>query len=216
MRTRRLSFPAFCAVLAVLLVSSPVAAAMATVPLTWWTLDEHFNPVEIDSGWSVTYNAEVVDIGVDAISLEDDFLLIEISKDFIYPPNPITGLFPAILLDFTQHLDDASTVSSVRIADESITNQTGAAWTDFHWEVMDHGNAWFDVAASGDFGIQPAPHFSTQQWWLIDGYTDRADALDDQEVQRLYSYGRLAFPQARRQRHLSPRPIEKPGEYLVP
>ena len=57
MRTRRLSFPAFCVVLAMLLVSSPVAAAMATVPLTWWTLDEHSNPVEIDSGWSVTYNA---------------------------------------------------------------------------------------------------------------------------------------------------------------
>jgi len=177
MRTGRVSVSACCAVLALLLSSSSVGAAMATMPLTWWTIDEYFNPVEVDSGWSVTYNTDVVEVAVDAVSLEDDYLLIQISKDFVYPPNPITGRFPAIMVDFVQRLDDAATVSSIRIADESITNLTGAVWTDFHWAVMNHGNAWFDVPASGDFGIQPAPHFQTQIWSLVDGTTDRATGL---------------------------------------
>jgi len=177
MRTGHVFVLACCAALALLLSSSPVGAAMTTMPLTWWTVDENLNPVLVDSGWSVTYNTEVVQITVDAVSFQDDYVLIEISKDFLYPPHPITGRFPALIIDFIQRLDDASTVSSVRIADESITNLTGAPWTNFHWAVMNHGNAWFDVTASGAYGIQPEPHFQTQYWWLLDGTTDRADGL---------------------------------------
>jgi hypothetical protein len=41
------------------------------------------------------------------------------------------------------------------ITDETIRNLTGARWLDFHWIVMDHGDAWINVPLSADFDVQP-------------------------------------------------------------
>ncbi|NIA21452.1 MAG: hypothetical protein GWP05_05675, partial [Anaerolineaceae bacterium] len=101
-----------------------------------------------------------------------------ISKDFTLPPNQATGQFPAILIDFVQRLPDAGTIGTIHISGESIANATGADWTGFHWGVMDHGNVWFDVAASTVFGIQPSPGFQSQHWTRRVLAPNAADALD--------------------------------------
>lgn len=131
-----------------------------------------------DSGWSVTYDNSVVDIAAGEVSLAGDYLVIEIWKNFLLPPNQVTGQFPPILIDFIQRLPDAATVGTIRIGTEKIVNATGVDWTDFHWEVLDHSNAWFDVAASTTFGIQPLPQFQSQHWTTRVLDPNAADALD--------------------------------------
>ena len=108
-----------------------------------------------DSGWNVSYDDQAVDIVLDQVNLSGGYVAIEITKDFTVGPNPDTHLFPGIYIDFIQRLPDAQTVSTVRIVDESIRNLTGVAWQDFHWQAMDHSQAWFDPAASGTFGQRP-------------------------------------------------------------
>ena len=170
MSTVTLKSAAVTAVVLVLAVAAP--AAVITVPLTSLSGG--------DSGWDVTYDDTYVDVVVDQVNHDKDFVLIEASKDFDKGPDPVTGQFPPLTMDFTQRLDDGATVSTIIVGDESLTNLTGCAWTDFHWhvEVLDPADAWFDVAASGAFGIQPSPHFQQQQWttWAAD--PTRADALD--------------------------------------
>ena len=168
-----------CAAALIAFCGLSVNAAIVTVPL----VDSYYDPgtgqmIFTDSGWSVTYDSRLVDITVDQVSLGGDYLLVEISKDFYLPPNPVTGQFPPILIDFVQRRPDAHTVGTIRIADESITNRTGVGWTDYHWEVLDHFNAWFDVPASGSFGIQPWPHFQTQHWERRLLAPQRADVLE--------------------------------------
>jgi hypothetical protein len=171
--------------LCVTLGAAPAGAAVVTVPL----VDTGSG---LDSGWNATFDAAAVDVGVDAVDLERGYVLIEASKDFYLPPNPATGRFPALLVDFTQRLPDAATVPTIRIADEAVSNLTGVAWTDFHWAVMDHGDAWLDVAASGQFGIQPWPHFRAQRWQVLPASPNRADAL---EVFRgVVAHGSTYFP----------------------
>jgi hypothetical protein len=133
-----------------------------------------------DSGWDVTYDDAYVDVVVDQVSCTNDFVLIEASKDFDKGPDPVTSQFPALTMDFTQRLDDAATVSTIIIGDESLTNLTGRTWTDFHWcvDVLDPADAWFDVAASGAFGIQPTPHFQQPQWTTPPSEPNQAEALE--------------------------------------
>lgn len=168
-----------CVVALVTLSGVSANAAIVTAPL----VDRYYDPglgqvIFVDSGWSATYNTAVVDISVDQVSLGGDYLLIEISKDYYLPPNPDTGQFPSILIDFVQRLPDAHTVGTIRIGDESITNLTGVPWADYHWEVLNHASAWFDVGASGTFGIQPLPHFQQQYWERRLLAPQRADALE--------------------------------------
>jgi len=158
------------AVVLILGLAGVAGATMVTVPLS--------DPSGTDAGWSVTYDDARVDLTVDQVSHDNDYVLIQISKDFITGPNPVTHRWPAIMMDFIQRLADAETVSTFRIMAESISNQTGVEWTDFHWEVLNHDDAWLDVAASGEFGIQPLPHFQQQQWTTRAGEPNRADALD--------------------------------------
>jgi hypothetical protein len=93
----------------------------------------------------------------------------EIDKNFLYGPNPVTGLMPSIAISFTQRLPNASTVPVIIISEESLHNQTGVNWTDFHWDLQDHTDATFDMAASGVFGLQPSPQFQNQIWTDING-----------------------------------------------
>lgn len=139
-----------------LLIACPMTeAAIVTAPLV-----SHLGD---DSGWDVTYETTEADVVVDMVNLESGFVVIEISKDFYPPQGPS---LPTIGLDFSQRLSDGSTVSTIIIADEAITNLTGVDWTAFRWELLSEGNVWFDVVASGAFGIQPAPHFQTQTWQM--------------------------------------------------
>lgn len=72
-------------------------------------------------------------------------LVLELAKVFRSGPDPLTEVFPSILLTFQQTRPDAQTVSRIVIADEAITNLTGTAWLDFHWILMGFGYAEFNV-----------------------------------------------------------------------
>ena len=165
----RLSVGLVAAVL-VLTAAGAASASIVTVPLV--------APGGGDSGWDVTYDDTYVDVIVDQVDHGQDFVVIQASKDFTKGPNPLTGQFPPLIMDFTQRLDDAATVATIILSDEALTNLTGVTWTDFHWQVLDHNEVWFDVAASGSFGIQPSPQFQQQQWTTWAGHPNRADALD--------------------------------------
>jgi len=151
--------------LLVLFACGSLNADIVTVPLISWT--------GVDSGWSVTYDDAYVDIAVDLVNMGKDFVLIEVSKDFAQPGYPLTS----ILMDFIQREDDAQTVSTIIIADESITNLTGVAWTDYHWQLLDHDEVWFDIELSTTFGIQADPHFKTQIWHTLPNDPSKANAL---------------------------------------
>jgi len=131
----------------------------------------------VESGWSATYDDSVVDLVVDAVDVCDDYVVLELSKDFHLPPDPDTGIFPWLDIVFTQTAGDCATVARILIADESISNLTGADWTDFHWLLTGSEEVWFDVGASGEFGIQPAPQFQTQVWSEWAGRPGEAYAL---------------------------------------
>lgn len=109
--------------------------------------------IPLGGGWQASVNATSnVGIVVDAVGA--DFVLIQISKDFKDPPGP-GGVFPPVLIDFQQVDTDANTKPNIIIADETVTNLTGVDWSDFHWAVLDNGQAWFDVPASAGFDTSP-------------------------------------------------------------
>jgi len=162
---RSMRYAAF--VFSVLFFWGAAGAAIVTVPLVNGE----------DSGWSATYDDSFIDISVDQVNVQGDFVLIEISKEFTIGPNPVTGQYPPLTIDLAQRLSDAQTVSTIRINDEIIRNRTGTDWTDFHWQLFDGGDVWFDVAASTQFGIQPPPHFQTQVWQTLPGDATKADGL---------------------------------------
>lgn len=101
----------------VLLLFGVAEGEITTVPL--------IGPTGADSDWNVTYDTSSTGIVVDQVNLNLDVLVIQVSKEFTKPKNPLTGLFPPIIMDFIQRLPDAQTVSTIIVADESITNQTG-------------------------------------------------------------------------------------------
>jgi hypothetical protein len=119
-----------------------------------------------DSGWNATYDNATTGLVVDAVR-SGVMSIQEIDKNFTNGPDAVTGLLPPIAISFTQRLSDALTVPIIRIADETLHNHTGVNWTDFHWELLDHSLAVFDINASGSFGLQPTPQFQNQVWTSV-------------------------------------------------
>jgi hypothetical protein len=131
------------------------------------------NPI-LDSGWeAIVPDATVSGIVIDAITPGSD-VRIQIDKNFLFPPD-VGGVFPAIQIIFSQTLPDAQTVPQIIIEDESITNQTGVEWTDFHWALLDGGSVWFDVGASTPFDTSP---FVNQSFVDNFGFGDANKATD--------------------------------------
>jgi len=109
--------------------------------------------IPLGGGWEAkTPDGGAVSIVVDTVG--NDFLVIEIAKDFTEPPG-VGGVFPPILIDFNQVAPDAGTVPRIIIADEAITNLTGVPWLDFHWALLNEGEAWFNVPLSASFSVDP-------------------------------------------------------------
>jgi len=115
-------------------------------------------PVPLGGGWQ----AEVLN-GAQASFVVDPpppgAIAFEISKDFTQGPG-VGGVFPSILIQFTQVGTDANTVDRMIITQEAITNLTGSVWTDFHWAVLDMGQAWFNPT---DTNFNTAP-FTNQSF----------------------------------------------------
>lgn len=121
-----------------------------------------------EAGWQITgANANELGITVDTVDVDANgrkFVVIEISKEFVFGPDPQTQVIPSIVLAFTQIAEDADTATRIFIADETVTNSTGVDWYDYHWILMRHGVATFnrELTAVGDgFRVDP---FKQAQW----------------------------------------------------
>jgi subtilisin-like proprotein convertase family protein len=107
------------------------------------------------SGWCVSASDPAnVTIHTELVNLAAGTAEIHIGKNFVNPPG-FGGLIPCILLDFVQVCPDVTTVDTILIAGETISNNTGVTWLDFHWILFDGSEAWFDVAASDAFSVSP-------------------------------------------------------------
>ncbi|HKQ49174.1 MAG TPA: proprotein convertase P-domain-containing protein [Phycisphaerae bacterium] len=108
-----------------------------------------------NSGWCVSASDPAnVSIVVEDVDRTAGTATLHINKNFANPPG-FGGLIPCILLDFVQVCPDVRTVDTFLINGETITNNTGVEWLDFHWILFDGPEAWFDVAASDDFDVSP-------------------------------------------------------------
>ena len=148
----------------VLLSLPPLAHATVFVPLS---------DGPDDSGWRAVLPDDV-NVGVLVDAVTDTFVLIQVSKNFIDPPE--YGEFPPITILFQQTADDADAVSLIVINDELITNNTGADWTDYHWQI--NGPAAFNRTLTDDSGFSIGP-FTSATWTPKSGWgADYASALD--------------------------------------
>ncbi len=108
------------------------------------------------AGWCVSGAPSAdVDFFFFRVDKAGDFALIEITKEFTQGPQFPTNQVPPILVTFFQVCDDADTVGSIIIGEESVRNSTGVDWTDYHWSLFDATEVWFDVAASSQWSTLP-------------------------------------------------------------
>lgn len=130
-RRSKMTITATCSV-ALLLMSVPAWGGIVTEPL--------------GGGWEVTFeDVNNTDFNVDNVG--PGFIVIEITKDFL-SFDPIDIIFTQ-----TDAGNDAGTAAQIVIFDESITNQTGIDWTDYHWALI--GDAQFDIPLTSNWGIGP-------------------------------------------------------------
>jgi hypothetical protein len=114
-----------------------------------------------DSGWTMTAPSFLgVNVVTDYVHEDDEwcdtYVLIEVFKKFRVPPDE-QDQFSPINLTFTQTAPDAQTVPNIRIADETITNLTGADWYDFHWILSKFGYASFNTDIPVYTGVPDPP-----------------------------------------------------------
>lgn len=128
------------------------------------------------SGWKASWDASLdpfVDIIVDLVTPGAVF----IQKSAQFTQGPGAGGFPTIPITFTQLVPGA--VGQIVINDEIITNSTGVDWTDFHFELLDSGDATFNPAltnaSAGGTGFSSTP-FDNQMFspdnlsFWVDGF----------------------------------------------
>ena len=106
-----------------------------------------------NTGWQAEWDASLdglVDIEFNGTA--SNAIFIQKSAEFTQGPD-IFGFFPSIPIVFRQVA--LSSITHIVINDEIITNSTGAAWTDFHMDILDNGDAAFNpglTALSGGAG----------------------------------------------------------------
>ena len=114
----------------------------------------------MDSGWDAVL-ADNVNNGIVIDAITDEYIVIEIAK--IFPPAPAGSGQPTTnVIGFRQRLDDAHTLTDIRIADEIIFNNTGTDWLDYRWEIDGQGAAFDRLATeAGGFAVSP---FTNMTW----------------------------------------------------
>jgi hypothetical protein len=126
---------------AMMLLATPLQSNAGVVPLG-------------NSGWEAIWDAGLdpfVDIVVDGET--SNAVFIQKFAQFLQPPGP-GGIFAGLNIQFRQTRPGA--VPFIVINDEVVTNSTGAAWFDFHFELIDGGDVTFDPARTAASG-GPAP-----------------------------------------------------------
>lgn len=111
----------------------------------------------IGGGWQASWDNSLdpfVDINPDGVSTDGTTVFFE--KVAQFTQGPVNGIFPSIAIVFSVIPGYTGPIANkLVINDEVITNSTGTAWTDFHMDVLDHGEVVFDpvaTAASGGGG----------------------------------------------------------------
>lgn len=110
--------------------------------VVWFGAPTNAGVIDLGGGWQASFDPGLdglVDITVDSVTA--DTIYIQKAAEFTQPPGP--GGFPTIPIVFQQIAPSA--ITSIVINDESITNSTGFDWTDFHWEILDEPDAWFET-----------------------------------------------------------------------
>lgn len=123
------------------------------------------------SGWQVVWDSGLNPYLNITVEGEDaDAVYIHKTVEFIQGPDEF-GNFPTIPITFWQI--GPSTITKIVILDETIKNSTGANWTDFHWDLIDHGEAWFIHDPGWFFKTSP---LDNQSWarddmnFSVDGF----------------------------------------------
>ena len=132
-------------------------AGLATIALIACATTAPAGVVNIGGGWQAIWDVSLdpyVDINPLSISPSGDAVFIQKSAEFTQ--GPVNGVFPSIPIVFRQIPSYTGVRASyIVIDDEIITNSTGSDWTDFHMDLLNHGEVVFNPAltlASGGGG----------------------------------------------------------------
>lgn len=126
--------------------------------------------VDLGSGWQASWDVSLDgSVNVETLLSTDDTLVIK--KTATFTQGPEGGVFPSIPIVFRQIAVQAAT--SIVIDNEVLTNATCVPWMDFHFDLLDDGDAVFDPQATANSG-GPAPI-----GWRIDPFTSAAFAANN-------------------------------------
>jgi hypothetical protein len=107
-----------------------------------------------DSGWVVTpLESSYTTVSVVDVDPATSTLRIRIVKTHGTPEEGEE--LPPRHIKFDQARDDANTMRRIIIEGESIRNDTGVAWRQYEWFVMDSNRVSFDVAGSSGWTVGP-------------------------------------------------------------
>lgn len=114
-----------------------------------------------NSGWEAIWDSSLDPfVSINTVAVIGNAVFIQKSAEFTQGPD-VNGLFPTIPIVFRQ--TSAGAVSNIVIEDEIITNSTGSPWFDFHMDLLNGNDAFFDPAATaasggpGPIGFSIAP-----------------------------------------------------------
>jgi hypothetical protein len=123
--------------------SRAIAALSALVIFALMTAVSDAGVVNLGSGWQASWDASLDGlVNVETVSAGSDALVIRKSAEFTQAP--VNGIFPTIPIVFQQVAWPAA--AHIVIDSETVKNSTGVVWTDFHLDLLDHGDAVFDPA----------------------------------------------------------------------
>jgi hypothetical protein len=113
-------------------------------------------------GWQITMATDAT-VDARAVVVVDpastgDILVINIFKHFTQAAGQF-GEMPSLLMNFKQVAPDAQTAGKIVINEETVYNDTGIAWTDFHWVLGQWGCASFNQGQT--YPGSPQTDFST-------------------------------------------------------
>lgn len=132
--------------------------------------------IDVGGGWRASWPAPPGGLDIQVDEVTPQFVKIRIVKDFTAPPTG--GVFEARVIDFVQIKPDAETVPQIIISQETISNLTGAPWTDYHWAVFNQGEVWFKVPESAAFDVTPFANKDFSDPYQIFNDPNRATDLD--------------------------------------
>ncbi|MCY2927998.1 MAG: PEP-CTERM sorting domain-containing protein [Planctomycetota bacterium] len=158
----------FCSLvsLAVCLLASAAVSqgALVTVPLK--------DAFGVDSGWDAILSDDI-HTGIVVDKVTSTYVRIEIFKDLYLPAE--NGQFPPHVIQFHARVGAAPAVSTIRITDETIINDTGSPWLDYHWAVSGAA-ASFNKTLTDASGFSVTP-FQAKAWGPTSYDTDHSNSL---------------------------------------